>query len=51
VALRPATGLDARRWHDLLGSRLARSMDEGQPFAETDVAEVRTSGRKGEDAA
>ncbi len=51
VALRPAIGLDARRWNDLVGSRMTRSVEEGQPFEDSDVAEVRGPGRKDEDAA
>ncbi len=51
VALRPAIGLDARRWHDLVGSRVTRPIEEGQPFEDSDVADDRTLGRKDEDAA
>jgi sialic acid synthase SpsE len=51
VALRPAIGLDARRWNALVGSRLTRSIEDGEPFAESDVADIRIRGRKDEDAA
>jgi sialic acid synthase SpsE len=51
VALRPATGLDAARWNDLVGVRLTRSVPAGEPFQESDVAEFRARGREDEDAA
>ena len=36
-ALRPATGLDAARWHDLVGSRLTRDVQAGSVFVEADI--------------
>lgn len=37
VALRPATGLDARHWHDLVGVRLGRDLQAGAPFLPSDL--------------
>jgi N,N'-diacetyllegionaminate synthase len=37
VALRPATGLDARHFHDLVGTRLRRDLAAGQPFLIDDI--------------
>jgi sialic acid synthase SpsE len=37
VALRPATGLDPRRWRQLVGVTLERDIAEGAPFVEADV--------------
>jgi N,N'-diacetyllegionaminate synthase len=37
VALRPATGLDARRWRDIVGVRLTRDVPAGQPFLLSDI--------------
>ncbi len=37
VALRPATGLDARHWHDLVGLRIGRDLVEGAPFLPSDI--------------
>jgi sialic acid synthase SpsE len=37
TALRPANGLDASRWRDLVGVRLARDVQAGAVFLETDV--------------
>ncbi|MGE3276394.1 MAG: N-acetylneuraminate synthase family protein [Vicinamibacterales bacterium] len=37
VALRPATGLDARRWRELVGQRLTRGIAAGTAFVDTDV--------------
>jgi sialic acid synthase SpsE len=37
VALRPATGLDARFWHDIVGVRLSRSLQAGNPFLHSDI--------------
>lgn len=37
VALRPAIGLDARHWHDLVGTRVMRDLPEGAPFLPSDL--------------
>jgi sialic acid synthase SpsE len=37
TALRPASGLDASRWRDLVGVRLAREVRAGAVFLETDI--------------
>jgi sialic acid synthase SpsE len=37
IALRPANGLDPRRWRQLVGARLERPVAEGTPFAEADL--------------
>ncbi|MGE0039816.1 MAG: N-acetylneuraminate synthase family protein [Vicinamibacterales bacterium] len=37
VALRPGTGLDARRWRELVGQRVARPIGAGGAFVEADV--------------
>jgi N-acetylneuraminate synthase len=37
VALRPEVGLPAGRLSDLIGARLARSLDAGAPFLESDL--------------
>jgi sialic acid synthase SpsE len=45
VALRPAEGLDASRWPELIGVRLARDVRAGALFVDTDIEahhEVRT---------
>lgn len=38
VALRPATGLDARRWRELVGQAVTRPIAAGGAFVEGDVA-------------
>jgi len=38
-ALRPATGLDARRWRDLIGRPAPRRIAAGTAFLETDAGE------------
>ncbi|MDP1569121.1 MAG: N-acetylneuraminate synthase family protein [Vicinamibacterales bacterium] len=37
VALRPGTGVEARRWRELAGQRLTRDVAAGEPFIEADV--------------
>jgi N,N'-diacetyllegionaminate synthase len=37
VALRPATGLDARRWRDIVGVQLTRDVPAGHPFLLSDI--------------
>lgn len=37
VALRPLAGLDARHWHDLVGTRITRRVRAGQPFLSIDI--------------
>lgn len=41
VALRPATGIDARRWRDLVGRRVTRVIAAGDPFIERDLESLR----------
>lgn len=41
LALRPATGLDARRWRGLLGRRVTRVIPAGEPFIERDLEGLR----------
>jgi sialic acid synthase SpsE len=49
IALRPASGLGAQYSDALIGSRLVRSIEAGEPFVESDVAA--RVGRGGYDAA
>jgi sialic acid synthase SpsE len=37
VALRPASGLDASRWPELVGTRLTRTVSAGTPFLDSDL--------------
>jgi sialic acid synthase SpsE len=37
IALRPADGLDASRWSELVGIRLPRDVDAGAPFLDSDL--------------
>lgn len=41
VALRPATGLDARRWRELVGRRVTRVIAAGESFIERDLESLR----------
>ena len=37
IALRPAAGLDPRRWRQLIGTRLQRAVPAGSPFLDADL--------------
>jgi sialic acid synthase SpsE len=41
VALRPASGIDARRWRELVGRRVTRAIAIGDPFIERDLEGLR----------
>jgi sialic acid synthase SpsE len=48
TALRPAVGLDASRWFDLVGVRVTRTVQAGTPFLDSDLEgqhEARTPAR------
>jgi N,N'-diacetyllegionaminate synthase len=51
VALRPAAGLAASRWHELVGCRLQRAIPSGTPFALQDLDLAAIAGREARDAA
>jgi sialic acid synthase SpsE len=51
VALRPAVGLGADRWHELMGSRLQRPISAGAPFEVEDLDLWAIAGREARDAA
>jgi sialic acid synthase SpsE len=48
IALRPARGLDARRWKELVGVAATRSLACGEPFVDDDLPEdLRKGARRG----
>ena len=51
IALRPAIGLPASRWHELVGCRLQRQVSAGAPFESCDLDLWAAIGREVRDAA
>jgi N-acetylneuraminate synthase/N,N'-diacetyllegionaminate synthase len=51
VALRPASGLPASRWHELVGCRLQRPVSAGAPFEIHDLDLWAAVGREVRNAA
>lgn len=48
IALRPGTGIDARRWRELIGQRMTRDLASGEPFVGADLAGANVApGRSG----